>query len=270
MQFSCILSLALGVVDVTAAAKNLDYAGSIHALSEGNVEMQGNAGGEVWFKVTGFAPDKLPHIQPDVGLYTMDNLESLKTVASLGQVAAKEGRWGDVVYLHNVFSMNAHADYAKASSTQMRDGLLVAVTKADKSGIDSDLIDLYVKTSSSPSLAEAFNALRTTPAALITPRSIQTICSNAHKAATSACRNLAESIHFNGSVQTGGPRSICIGGCCVSWSANATFQVENLYFAADNCIRVCGSATVSCQARGVSLQGTIVDECISNRADGCT
>lgn len=269
MQFSSTLSLALGVVSATAAAKNLDYASSIHALSYGNVETQGNAGGAVWFNVTGFAPDKLPHIQHDVGVYTMDNLESLKTVAGLGQVAAKEGKWGDVIYLYNVFSMNGHPDHAKASSTEMRDGLLVAVTKADKSGIDSDLIDLYVKTSSSPFLAEAFNALRTTPAASITPRWTKERCNNAHKALKSACRTLAENIHFNASVKTGGPRSICRSGCCISWSANATFKLENLYPAANYCINACSSATVSCEVYGVSLQGTIVDQCLSNRATGC-
>lgn len=272
MQISSSLSLlGLWVLGSMAApkGKDLDYAGSIHALSYGNVDMQGTSSGEVWFNVTGFAADKLPHIQHDVGMYTMDNLEALKTIAGLGQVAAKQGKWGDIVYLYNTFSMNGHADYAKASSKEMQDGLLDAVTKPDGSGVDHDLIDLYVKTSSSPFLAEAFNALRTSSVETIAPRWTKVLCDRAHQAAKSACRALINAIHFDGTVKSGGPRSICYRGCCVSWSANATFQVENLYNAANYCVNACGTANVSCEVYGVSLQGTIVDQCLSNRATGC-
>lgn len=269
MQLSSNLGLALFVVGGLATSNNLDYAGSIHALTYGNVELQGSSAGAVWFNVTGFAPEKLPHIQQDVGVYTMDNLESLKTIAGLGGVAAKEGRWGDVVYLYNVFAMNGHADYAKATSAEMSKGLLAAVTKPDGSGVDSDLVDLYVKTASSPFLVEAFNALRTTPVASLDARWTRETCSRAHEAVKSACRSLAENIHFNASVKSGGPRSICRSGCCISWSANATFQLQNLYPAANYCINACGSASVSCEVYGVSLQGTIVDQCLSNRATGC-
>lgn len=199
----------------------------------------------------------------------MDNLESLKSIAGLGGLAAKEQKWGDVVFLYNAFSMNGHADYTKASSTEMRDGLLSAVLKADKSGVDTNLVDLYVKSSSSPFLAEAFNALHTTPIDSIDKRWTKEICDNAHKALKSARRTLAENIRFNASVKTGGPRSICKGGCCISWSANATFQLENLYPAANYCINACSSASASCEVYGVSLQGKIVDQCLSNRADGC-
>ncbi|KAK2606226.1 hypothetical protein QQS21_003397 [Conoideocrella luteorostrata] len=264
-------SLYLGILALGSLviADKLDYAESIHALSYGNVETQGNAAGTVWLNISGFAPDKLPHIQHDVGIYSLDNMESLKSIAGLAAVAAKEGKWGDVVYLHNAFTMNGHAGYIKASSSEMRDGLLEAVTKADKSGVDSSLIDLYAKTSSSPDLAAAFEALHTTPVTSLEKRWTKETCSRAHQAAKNACRSLASSIRFNATIKRGGPRSICKYGCCISWSANATFQLENLYPAANYCISACGSGSVSCEVYGVSLQGTIVDQCLSNRATGC-
>ncbi|KAG6207248.1 hypothetical protein E4U35_001141 [Claviceps purpurea] len=262
---------SMAVVD--SQGNTLDYTDSIRALSFGNVEMKssGASSGEIWFNVTGFAADKLPHVQQDVGIYTMDNLEPLRMVAGLGQAAAQQGKWGDLVYLYNVFSMNGHLDYAKATSSELQDGLLAAVTKSDGSGVDQDLITEYIKTSSSPALAAAYGSLLTISAASQhPPRWTRKTCSSAHQAVKSACRSLVESIHFNASVKTGGPRSICQGGCCISWSANATFQIQNLYNAANYCVSTCGTATVSCEVYGVSLQGTIVDQCLSNRATGCT
>ncbi|KAG6038228.1 hypothetical protein E4U41_004421 [Claviceps citrina] len=266
MQLSAKLGVlglwAVGSIAAAVQGKTLDYAGSIHALSFGNVDTKGTSSGEVWFNVTGFKPDKLPHIQQDVGIYTMDNLDSLKTIAGWGSRRPSKA--------NGATSMNGHADYAKASSAQMREGLLAAVTKPDRSGVDSDLIDVYVKTSSSPLLAEAYNALRTSPVPSVEPRWYREACDSAHQAAKSACRTLIENIHFNATVKSGGPRSICYSGCCISWSANATFELQNLYNAANYCVNACGTATVSCEVYGVSLQGTIVDQCLSNRATGCT
>ncbi|KAG5946571.1 hypothetical protein E4U59_003617 [Claviceps monticola] len=280
-----LLSLwVLGSMAVVDNKRNtLGYTDSIIALTYGNIEMKspGASSGEIWFNVTGFATDKLPHVQQDVGIYTLDNLEFLKMVAGLGQSAAQQGKWGDLVYLYNVFSMNGHLDYAKSMSSQMLDGLQDAVTKSnaldvdqpksDGLGMEQDLINEYIKTSSSPSLAAAYGSLRLSyPGSQHPPRWTRKTCSGAHPAVKSACRSLVESIHFNTSVKTGGPRSICQSGCCISWSANATFQIQNLYHTANYCVSNCGTATVSCEVYGVSLQDTIVDQCLSNRATGCT
>lgn len=267
-----ISSLFLGLVALSKpvmTTDSLDYSGSISALSYGNVHMQGNTPGIVWFNVSNFAIDKLPNIQNDLGVYTLDNIHALKTIAGLAAVAAQEQRWGDIVYLYNAFSMNAHIDYTTANSTEMHHGLLAAVLKADKSGVDLDLIDLYIKTSSSPYLVEAFTSLYTSAIEPLTRRWWKQVCSGAHQAAKSACRNLADQIRFNASIKTGGPRSICRGGCCISWSANATFRLQDLYPAANYCISACGSAGVSCEVFGVELQGTYLEQCLSNRADGC-
>ncbi|KAG5961992.1 hypothetical protein E4U58_004024 [Claviceps cyperi] len=262
---------SMAVID--SQGNTLDYTDSIRALSFGKVELKSfsASSGEIWFNVTGFAPDKLPHVQEDVGIYTIDNLELLRIVAGLGQAAAQQGKWGDLVYLYNVFSMNGYLDYAKTTSSEMQGGLLAAVTKPDGSGADQDLITEYIKTSSSPSLAAAYGSLRIISAASHhPPRWTRKTCSSAHQAVKSACYILVESIHFNASVKTGGPRSICQSGCCISWSANASFPIQNLYKAANYCVSTCGTATLSCEVYGVSLQGTIVNQCLSNRATRCT
>ncbi|KAG5953833.1 hypothetical protein E4U53_001906 [Claviceps sorghi] len=248
------------------------YESYIHGLSYGNAQRVSDApsSGDVWFSVKGVAPDKLPHCQEDVGIHTMDNLEVLQSIAELGREAARQGKWGDVVYLYNVFSMNGHLEYARATSQQMGDALLAAVTKPDGSAVDETLIDDYVKTSTTPALAAAFNQLRTTPVnAALSPRWTREVCSRAHQAAKSACRALIDNIQVNATIKTGGPRSICRGGCCISWSANATFETRNLSNAANYCVSACTTANVSCEVYGVSLQGTLVNQCLSNRATGC-
>jgi hypothetical protein len=266
-----IISSIILAMSSLALSATLNYADSIHALSFGNVKTEGESGGIVWLNVTGFATDKLPHIQQDLGVQTVDNIKALKTIAGLASIAAKQAKWGDLVYLYNVFAMNGHAPYADASSSEMQEGLLSAVTKPDRSGVDSELIALYIKTSSSPLLVKAFEALHTTPVPSRTHKRWDgTYCDSAHKAVASVCRSLVDSIHFNVSVKSGGPRNICKGGCCISWSANATFQVENLYPAANYCLSYCHTANISCEVYGVELKGTVVDQCLSNRANGCT
>jgi hypothetical protein len=266
----------LGIVAMLVArgsAQELSYEDSINALAYGNVALQGNSNeqgsspGEVWLNVTGFAPDKLPYIQRDVGIWSLDNPVPLEVIAGLAKTAAGMGKWGDLVFLYNVFSMNAFADYAKVSSEQMQYGLLEAVT-GNNTQPDVTLIDLYAGTSSSVYLSAAYNNLKTE--SKLAKRWTSSFCSSAHKAAASACSALIQSIGGSVTIKTGGPRNICAYGCCISWSANATFQYQNLTNAANYCMSTCATANVSCEVRGVSLQGTVVDQCLSNRPDGCT
>lgn len=167
--------------------------------------------------------------------------------------------------------MNAFADYVKVSSEQMTFGLLQAVV-GNSSTPDLDLIDLYINTSSSPYLATAYGDIKknTTTTSALEKRWIKEACSSAHQAARSGCQALIQSISGSVTVKAGGPRNICAYGCCISWSSNATFQFQNLTNAANYCMNLCLSTNVSCEVWGVSLQGTIVDQCLSNRADGCT
>lgn len=277
MQFTTwtLGTCAMAAVMAGAWAQHLDYADSLHALSYGNVAMQGNSSGTVWLNVTGFAADKLPYIQHDLGIMSLDNLEPLQILAGLAEKAASKGQYGDLVYLYTAFAMNGHADHVKVSSEELQQGLLKAVTPPNSNTPDEVLIKLYAGTSSSSYISQAFLGLQgqtlATPHPSSSPekRWTRETCSSAHKAAKSACRALISKLSGNITVKTGGPRSICYQGCCVSWSANATFQYQNLTNAANYCVNACGAATVSCEVYGVSLQGTIVDQCLSNRADGC-
>lgn len=251
-------------------AQELSYEDSIHALSYGNVALQGKSSGEIWLNVTGFQPDSLPYIQKDIGLLTLDNLEPLAAIAGLAQEAANKRQWGDLVFLSSAFEMNAFAEYVRASSEEMQEGLLVAVTGDSTTGANTTLIELYADTSSSAYLKEAFLKLHNASAATQSKRWLKEYCQRGHKAAKSACRDLVENLAGNITVKKGGPRDVCAAGCCISWSANATFEFRNLTNAANYCLSTCGSLKISCELTGVSLGGTIVDQCLSNRAKGCT
>jgi len=273
MQYKAGIFGIVAMLMARGWAAELSYEDSINALAYGNVALQGDSSdsttpGEVWLNVTGFAVNKLPYIQHDLGIMSLDNPVPLEIIADLAKTAAGKGKWGDLVFLYNVFSMNAFEEYAKVTSEQMQYGLLVAVTGKNNTKPDISLIDLYASTSSSVYLSDAFNSLKTESKS--SKRWTSEFCSSAHRAASSACQSLIQSITGSVTVKTGGPRSICRSGCCISWSANATFQYQNLTNAANYCMSLCATANVSCEVRGVSLQGTILDQCLSNRANGCT
>lgn len=277
MQFKTLTlgACAMATMMAGAWAHQLEYEDSLHALAYGNVALQGNSSGTVWFNVTGYAPDKLPYIQHDLGIHSLDNKEPLQILAGLAKLAASKSKYGDLVYLYNAFAMNSYADHIKVSSEELQEGLLVAVTPPGSKTPDQVLIKLYAATSSSTYISEAFLGLEgktlevAAPSGSVEKRWTRETCSSAHKALKSACRNLISQLSGNITVKTGGPRSVCYQGCCVSWSANATFQYRNLTNAANFCVNACGAATVSCEVYGVSLQGTIVDQCLSNRPKGC-
>lgn len=264
-----ISAWAIAVLATTAQCQQLSYEDSIAALAYGNVATDTSSAGEVWLNVTGFAVEELPHIQSDVGIHTLDNLETLTAIAGLAQDAAKRGQWGDIVYLHSAFSMNGHVDHLNVSSVEMQESLLEAVTNRTSGKTDSPLVELYANTSSSTFLAEAFKNLKS-DANPQRKRWTKEACSTAHRAVTRACRSLLGNINDNATWKSGGPRNICQYGCCISWSANATFQLQNLSSAGNYCVNACASSTVSCEIYGVTLQGTVVDQCLSNRANGCT
>lgn len=271
---------AMAAIMAGALAQQLDYADSLQALSYGNVAMQGNSAGTVWLNITGFVADKLPYIQHNVGIFSLDNLEALQILAGLVGQAASKGQYGDLVFLYNAFAMNGHADYVKVSSDEMQEGLLTAVTPPDATIPDPDLIKLYADTCSSSYISQAFVGLQgqtllrsplppqSSPSSL-EKRWIREACSGSHLATKSTCRDLISVIRSSTTLKTGGPRNVCYRGCCISWSVYATFQLSDLTNAAEYCVNYCGNTQVSCEVYGVELAGTILDQCLSNRPDGC-
>lgn len=255
----------------------LDYADSLQPLPYGHVALQGNSTGAAWFNITNYPIDKLPYIQKDLGIFSLDNFESLQFLIELAEAAAFKEQYGDLVYLYNAFAMNGHAEYVKVSSKPMQQGLLWAVTPPNSDTPDQNLIKLYADTSSSPYISQTFLGLQVQTLATVTspsessPRKRYTgqTCDNRHQAGRSACNDLVNILRNNPTIKTGGPRDICFQGCCVSWSRDATFQYENLAPAADLCLSYCGGDFVSCKIFGVELQGTILNQCLSNRPTGC-
>lgn len=106
--------LALTVLLATGVqCHQLSYEDSVKSLAYGNVAINGSSSGEIWLNVTGFAVDKLPYIQHDMGIHTLDNLEPLNVIAGLTKTAATRGQWGDIVFLYNAFAMNAYVGFVK-------------------------------------------------------------------------------------------------------------------------------------------------------------
>jgi hypothetical protein len=253
MRPGYLFIIAGALLGHAAQSKELNYADSIHALAYGNVATSSvDSRGDVWLNITGFAVNELPYIQEAVGITSLDNARELQVIAGLVNTAASQQQWGDVVFLYNVFSMNAHPEFASVASPQMQAGLLDAVRdRTSNAGPDDRLIELYASTSSSPSLVEAFRALpdqyaksqvkvglSTVPATEPSATAVakreanidrnRVVCSAAHVAVASACIALLGRIRLDTSWKSGGPRDVCYNGCCISWSVNATFQIENL------------------------------------------
>lgn len=162
MGTSLFYLLAGMLLGQTAHSQQLSYNNSIQALAYGNIATSSvESSGNVWLNITGFAENELPHIQEEMGIYCLDNARELQVIANLAQSAARKALWGDLVFLYNVFSMNAYPAYANVTSMQMQAGLLEAVCGkgAMGNGPDGRLIELYASTSSVPILEAVYRAL---------------------------------------------------------------------------------------------------------------
>lgn len=58
-------------------AEQSNYIQQLSTLSQRALNTIGNSSDIVWLNVTKFAPETLPYIQQDLGLYTYDNLDGL-------------------------------------------------------------------------------------------------------------------------------------------------------------------------------------------------
>ena len=106
-------------------------------------------------------------------------------------------------------------------------------------------------------------------------RGIRDVCSSAHQAVSSVCVSAINALSAaNVQINSGQTRSFCVSSgnnqCCISWSANATFNSRDLASDAAGCYNVCASANVSCEAYGATLGGKVLDVCLSNRPNGCS
>ncbi|KAJ7622128.1 hypothetical protein FB45DRAFT_753295 [Roridomyces roridus] len=96
-------------------------------------------------------------------------------------------------------------------------------------------------------------------------------CSTSHTADRTSCVQLVGSLSANSGKAVGvSPRSICQGGCCVSW-ANAVSGLTQgeLVNSANDVLNGCGGDTISGLTRDTSLNGVCTSQCLSNRPSGC-
>ncbi|KAL4891911.1 hypothetical protein BDV59DRAFT_203173 [Aspergillus ambiguus] len=274
--------------------QGLSYKDSLNALVDGKMGVSPErSSGLVWLNITDAGGRELPYTPKSVGILSVDNADELQAIARLAQEAVSQRQWGDAVYLHNVFSMNAHAEHTSVASPQMQAGLLDAVSNpASNDGPEQRLVDLYARTSSSTALADAFRALpkqsarrdnlqATGSSRRLTKQVLRNTiqCHNDHLAKASDCVALFDQIRGNVTwVSDGNERDTCLYGCCISWNVQAEFQWQDLYFAAKDCYDGCvrnvfmqsGSFDrVSCVADNVNLQGAYIRQCLSNRPDKC-
>lgn len=96
-------------------------------------------------------------------------------------------------------------------------------------------------------------------------------CSSSHQASKGDCGQLIGELKSDGEMfyAFNGNRSIAWGTCFVSVSGNGSWVSSDLFNAAESCYNFCGTISISCEVYNVNLGGYWMDQCISNRPDGC-
>ncbi|PGH14834.1 hypothetical protein AJ80_05760 [Polytolypa hystricis UAMH7299] len=262
--YVALIALGACVVQGIPAPAPVPDSATIKTLLAGSVTAT-DTKGVVYFTSPAFKADKLPHINLGVGVQSLDNLNALQSIGGLAEKAAKDGKWGDVVYLYNAFLLNGYNDSIALTSEAIQDGLTEAVNG------DSALIDLYRGTSSSTDLANAFENLAKQPTRKV-KRWDAITCDNANQANAGHCNTLLAAIQGDSSPKSGGPRNMCYSSCCISWSRDAYFQTQHLYNAAREAMNRCSlNNLVSSKVFGVTLGSTPgINQCLSNRASHCS
>ncbi|KAJ5108871.1 hypothetical protein N7456_005546 [Penicillium angulare] len=267
--FNLAWVMAILATSVSCAQLEVSYEDSVAALLWGNVASDMWSEGVAWLNVTGFAPAKLPNVQNNVGLLSLDNWEGLNAIVDLAQVAVNQGLWGDFVLLWSAFLLNGWSESLNVSSVQIKEALWKAVADQTSGEVDANLVELYANTSSSESLRKIFADLQS-DANREDRDWNKVVCSGSNQAEKSHCASLIDYVQRSPDRVKWGVRAVCWRNCCISWNQNASFEMGLLYNAARACIDTCTrSDHVSCRATEVSLEGTVVNQCLSNRAEGC-
>jgi hypothetical protein len=138
---------------------------------------------------------------------------------------------------------------------------------------DETLPEIWANSSTDGSLAAFYSDLASKARAnteVLVKRSSVT-CDGNHAPNSGDCASLSAGLraNFNAQVQSS-PRNYCWGGCCLSWSASASFSFSFAAGQVDTCENACVQRGESCELRDVSAGGKNIDICVSNREDGCT
>jgi hypothetical protein len=96
-------------------------------------------------------------------------------------------------------------------------------------------------------------------------------CSGSHQANTGDCYNLLAALSNDLNEIPHSPRNIRYTNCYASWSKPASGVRAELYSAAVDIYNTCNSnGKVSGLKRNVNIGGTVLTQCLSDRATGCS
>lgn len=261
MRFGAYLALL-----ATVLAYTLSYEDSLKVIAMNQLDPYDDSNGTVWFNTTGYGLEAYGfNMLDDYGIYTYSTFNYLTKLVQLAGKAASEGKHGDVVLLFYkfIYAGNPNATAVKSDSDMITDISLLLQSKENKSGLNEDLIHVLTKTSSSNVISDVY-FLASNVTSGFEKGWLEEDYAPKRQADSDACRSLKDTVTTDWSWKSGGPRNIEYRGCFVSWSANATFQIEILNDGANNI-----SALSNGEVLGADL-GTFENQCLSNRADGCS
>lgn len=265
----------IGKCSAVKLTDDLSYEDALRAIANNKVDnVYDDSHGAVYFntKDYGLEDHGFP-VLDNFGIDTHSTFNYLTSLTKLARQAADKQKYGDVALLlyKFLYAGNAEATKIDPNSDMVIDMINEFGGKSNKRNDNRELLNMLSQSVSTPEVEDLFTLVSngTPQKDGLDKRWTKEKCLKAHKAVKNACWDLLSRVKIDASTKTGGPRNIEYQGCFISWSANATFQIRNLTNAANLCLQVCAGSYISCEVWGVSLNGTIVNQCLSNRAGGC-
>lgn len=271
-MISILVSIFLSFLGiVTAAINDPAYYNSLssfinkeHNFSKGNGTISVEAASLVYNKRSEY-----DSYFKDFSFYLFDAFDKLVQLHSLLKDAELASATGDRLYLYNYIAFNGQDEQVELSSSSAFkqevckfldiNSLNDTSTLSASSG-NADL-SLFYQQIQIEDCGKSKNIARDS-----------TSCDGSHAPNAGNCQALADDLEYNhgGDVFSDSPRSYCLAGCCVSWSAPISATGDWLSAKAGWCIQQCVNAGLSCEIFGVVYANKTLDFCLSYRADGCT
>lgn len=204
--------------------------------------------------------------------HTLTTLNHVYNITYLLEEALDNDNDGDAVYLYHKFLYAGSNDTTKLNGDlplvqDIREIVRNLVAEGEK-GLQK--LDRLKYSTAVPVISRLYSTENIEEVEKADKRTwTETRCDTRHTAPRSRCRLLINAISSDWSTKSGGPRHLEYNGCFVSWSRDLTFTVNMLAPAANQCMRSCDNAQISCLVRNVLLSSTYVTQCLSGRATNC-
>lgn len=260
---SILLFFVTSMAKSLVAATPTTYYESVNELVIGNVNYTTIANAHIDLEFTHEYA-----LLDGIDMVSFDKGPLITDIMTFHDYALEGSQWGDAAILELVIAYNAQPlDYLNNAEIQEY--------AAELTGYNATFLNILADSTSNPSIAEFFkksaSITEKTPGEKFLAKRENTKCSSSHSPTSSDCSRLSSLLYAYGDLNFGStPRSYCGYGCCVSWSANATFSYSYAASELDFCVRACVNSNYSCEIFGDSVNGTLLDFCVSNRGTGCT